>query len=320
MNSNTKPPAESTVSASRIALGFAIIYLVWGSTYLAMRVAVETLPPFLMAGTRFVLAGGLLMAWMRWRGAALPSRDQWRNAWITGSMLFLGGNGLVVWAEKVIPSGLAALIVATIPLWMALFEWIRPAGNRPDLRTWAGILVGFAGIALLFQRSPSTASTTSLPLPQLIGVVVASALWAGGSMLARTREKPASIWMWTASQMLCGGAMLLIAAAALGEFPSAHWNQMSSRSIGAFFYLLVFGSWVGFGTFVWLMQVSSPTKVSTYAYVNPVVAILLGWAFAGEAVSMRTLLSSGITLAGVVLITLPSIRAGIERGRVRARG
>lgn len=308
------------VPASRIALGFAIIYLVWGSTYLAMRVAVETLPPFLMAGTRFLLAGGLLMGWMRWRGARLPTSGQWKNAWITGSMLFLGGNGLVVWAEKVIPSGLAALIVATIPLWMALFEWIRPSGNRPDLRTWAGILVGFAGIALLFQRSPSTPANSGLPLPQLIGVVIASALWAGGSMLARTREKPASIWMWTAAQMVSGGAMLLIAAAALGEFPTAQWSQMSTRSVGAFFYLLVFGSWVGFGTFVWLMQVSSPTKVSTYAYVNPVVAILLGWAFAGETVSMQTLLSSGITLAGVVLITLPSIREGIGRGRLKARG
>ena len=295
-------------SAQRIALGYLVIYVVWGSTYLAMRIAVETLPPFLMAGARFLLAGGLLLGWLRLRGAALPTRIQWRNAWGTGSLLFLGGNGLVVWAEKVIPSGLAALIVATIPLWMALFEWVRPGGAAPGVRTSAGILLGFAGIALLFAKPSGASAVSGLHLPQLLAVVLASALWALGSMLARTSPKPASIWMWTASQMICGGVMLLLVAGLLGESVTAARAEVSMRSLGAFFYLLVFGSWLGFGTFVWLMQVSSPTKVSTYAYVNPVVAIFLGWALAGEEVNARTLLSSGVTLAGVLLITLPSFR------------
>jgi drug/metabolite transporter (DMT)-like permease len=288
-----------------VIVAFAMVYVVWGSTYLAIRVAVETLPPFLLAATRFLFAGALLFAWMRLRGVSLPSKNQWRNSAIAGVLMLLGGNGLVVWAEQTVSSSLAALLVALTPVWFVLLDWLRPGGKSPAAYTWAGILVGFAGVALLVTgHDASGANVTKNPWG-VVALVVAGLSWAAGSLWSRYHEKPESPWMNAALQMLCGGVALLMLSLFRGEPMHFHFARASPHSWWSLLYLVVFGSWIGFSAYVWLLKVTTPARVSTYAYVNPVIAVLLGRLLLDEPLGRQTIWAAAVILAGVVLTTLP---------------
>jgi drug/metabolite transporter (DMT)-like permease len=286
----------------RVAAALGTVYVIWGSTYLAIRFAIETMPPFLMAGVRFFIAGGALYIWMRWRGAPRPTRAQWGSAAIVGALLLLLGNGGVVWAEQLIPSGIAALLVGTVPLWMAVLDWARPGGTRPSLAVVVGLLFGFAGVALLIGPAQLAGGSRVSLLGSAI-VLVAAVCWASGSLYSRSSRLPSSPLMGTAIEMLAGGALLLLAGSATGELAQVHFNTISARSALGLAYLIVFGSLVGFTAYIWLLRAASPAIVSTYAYVNPVVAVLLGWTLAGEPLTPRTLLAAAIIVAGVVVIT-----------------
>jgi drug/metabolite transporter (DMT)-like permease len=288
---------------SRVLLAFAAVYVIWGSTYLAIRFAIETLPPFLMAGTRFVVAGAVLYAWAVLRGAGRPTARHWRSAAIIGGLLLLGGNGAVVWSEQRVPSGLAALLVCTVPLWMVVVPALRRGGTRPPAQVLAGVALGLTGVALLVGPGRLAGSGGVDPLGAL-ALVTGSLLWSTGSLYARRAPLPAAPLLGAAMEMLCGGALLLVAGLLTGEAARLDLAAVSPRSALALLYLTVFGSLVAFSAYVFLLRATTPARVSTYAFVNPVVAVLLGWAFAGEPVTGRTLIAAAVIVGGVVLITL----------------
>lgn len=281
---------------------FAALYLIWGSTYLAILVAIETLPPFLMAGVRFVIAGAILLAWVRLRGGPAGNPGEWRNAWITGGLLLVGGNGAVVWAEQWIPSGLAALLVASVPLWMVVVDWLWGKGSRPGVGLILGMLWGLVGVGLLVAGEGMGPGGTMGVLAAMV-VVLGSISWAFGSIRARYAPAASSPQGGTARQMLAGGALLVLLGLITGEPGRFDPEAISLRSLVALAYLVVFGSLVAFSAYVWLLRVSTPSRVSTYAYVNPAVALFLGWALAGEPVGPRTLLASAVILSAVMLIS-----------------
>jgi drug/metabolite transporter (DMT)-like permease len=294
-------PNQSKPSQTMVILAFGIIYVLWGSTYLAIRVVVETLPPFLSGGVRFLVAGSALLMLLWMRGVPLPSAVEWRNACVVGFLLLVGGNGLVMWAEKSISSGLTALLIALTPVWFALLDWARPNGTRPGWRMLAGIVVGFSGIVVLINGDARANGS----LVAAIAIVVAGISWAGGSLYAKHTSNGGSAWMNAAMQMICGGGGLLLVGTILAEPWRTEWSGVSARSLLALGYLVVFGSWIAFSAYVWLLQVSTPSRVSTYAYVNPVIAVFLGWALLGETVSSRMFLGMLVVVAGVVIITIP---------------
>ncbi len=299
-------PSSSASTHSRFALvvAFAIVYVVWGSTYLAIRFAIETLPPFLMAAARFLTAGTVLYVWARFvAGAAKPGRAQWRAAAIVGSLLLLCGNGLVVWSELRIPSGVAALLGGTTPLWMVLIDWLRRGGVRPTGQVVVGLLCGLVGLVWLVGPG-SLAGGGRIDLLGAAAVVLACLTWAIGSIYQRHAPMPASPSLSTAMQMLAGGVGLLVVGSALGEFHGVDVAAFSLRSVLGFLYLVVFGSIIAFSAYVWLLRASTPARVSTHAYVNPVVAVLLGWALADEPLTPRMLVAVAVIVSGVALITL----------------
>ena len=302
---------NSTAPPSRLALttAFAIIYLIWGSTFLAILFAIQTLPPFLMAGVRFLVAGSLVYAWSRFvSGAAAPNRAQWRGAAAVGVLLLVGGNGLLVWSEQRVPSGVAALLVGTVPCFMAVIDWLRPGGARPSGHVVAGLLLGLLGLVWLVGPDALMGGGRA----DFIGataVVLGSFSWAAGSIYSRHAETPASPFLSTAMQMLAGGAVLLLLSFVLGEPWAFDVNSVSLRSALGILYLIVFGSIVAFSAYIWLLRVSTPARVSTYAYVNPVVAVLLGWALADEGLTMRVGVAAAVIVSGVALITLAPKRA-----------
>jgi drug/metabolite transporter (DMT)-like permease len=287
-----------------LASAFAIVYVVWGSTFLAILFAIQSLPPFLMASVRFLVAGSLLYAWSRLvSGAPAPSRAEWRAAAAVGALLLLGGNGLLVWSEQRIPSGVAALLVGTVPCFMALIDWLRPGGTRPSRHVVAGLLLGLLGLAWLVGPDALMGGGRA----DLVGatvVVIGSASWAAGSIYSRHVATPASPFLSTAMQMLAGGAALLILSVSLGEPWAFDVHAVTLRSVLGLLYLIVLGSLVAFSAYVWLLRVSTPARVSTYAYVNPVVAVLLGAALAGEALTTRMIVAAAVIVSGVALITL----------------
>lgn len=285
------------------------VYIVWGSTYLAIRFADETLPPLLMAGARFLIAGAAMYLWLRARGAPRPSASEWRTGLVVGLLLLVLGNGGVVWAELTLPSGIVALLIGTVPLWMAIFDWLRPGGTRVNLGVVVGLLFGFAGIALLISPT-DFAGGAHLNLWIVALVLVAAMCWAAGSLYSRSGRLPANPLMGTAVEMLAGGALLLVGGSLAGEWPTLDPGAISSRSLLGLAYLILFGSLVGFTAYIWLLRNATASVVSTYAYVNPIVAVFLGWAFAGEAVTLRTLLAAAIIVAGVAVITTFQARAG----------
>jgi drug/metabolite transporter (DMT)-like permease len=296
---------ESVSSELRVPAVAALLalYLVWGSTYLAIRFALEGLPPFLLAGVRFVVAGGALFAFLWLRGAPAPSARQWRNAALIGGLLLLGGNGGVVLAEQWVASGLTALGVATVALWSALFAGFW--GQWPRRLEWVGLAVGFAGVALLNLEGNLRAS----PRGALV-LLVATVSWAFGSMLSRRLDLPAGLTA-PAAQMLAGGALLMVAAVLTGEaVPSA----IALRPLLAFIYLVVFGSWIGFSAYLYLLRRVRPALATSYAYVNPVIAMFLGVAFAGEHIEATEWLAMPVILSGVALVVAGHARS-VARGR-----
>ncbi|MDR0780407.1 MAG: EamA family transporter [Pseudomonadales bacterium] len=294
----------------KLLLAFFLLYVIWGSTYLAIRYAIATLPPFLMAGLRFTLAGALMYGWLRLRGVASPPWSQWWRLGVIGVFLFLGGNGFVVWAEQYISSGLAALLVATLPLWLILLDWLWADGARPGALALAGLAFGLIGTFILVDPMRVTASDVYLPGAGM--VVLASLLWAFGSIYSKKIERPKSIFMLAACQMIGGGVVILLVAALLGEFQQLHLGEVSLLSAVSFFYLVIFGSMVAISAYFWLLQNASASSVSTYAFVNPAVAVLLGWLIAGEALNARILTGAGIILAGVILVLRESARRGAK--------
>jgi drug/metabolite transporter (DMT)-like permease len=284
----------------KLIAAFAALYVIWGSTYLGILYAIETIPPFLMAGARFLIAGVMLYTFALARGAPAPSRKQWRSAAIVGGLLLLVGNGAVVWAELTVPTGVVSLIVATVPIWMVLFEWIRTRGVRPRNVVFAGLGLGLVGIALLI--GPAAVGDGPFPVAGALVVMVGSLGWAAGSIYSRGADLPKEPLLTTGMQMLAGGALLVVFGTLLGEVRQLDVGAISGRSWGGLIYLITFGSLIGYTSYIWLLRVTTPARVSTYAYVNPVVAVALGWAFAGETITGRILLAAAVIIAAVALI------------------
>jgi drug/metabolite transporter (DMT)-like permease len=309
--SSINAPAPSRTA---LILAFAAIYLIWGSTYLGIRVAIETMPPFLMASARFVIAGAILFAVLKLRGAAWPTVYQWRTNALIGIFLLVGGNGLVVWAELTIPSGLTALLVAIGPLFIVLTEWAWRGGMRPTLVTTAALLLGFAGVTWLAAPWENSGGGALNP-GGVLAIVGASVFWAIGSIYSRHAKHGADPLVAASLQMLGGGAALSVVAIVHGDLAHVDLANITPRAWGAFAYLISIGSLVGFSTFVWLMKHSTPARVATYAYVNPVVAVFLGWLILDERITSRTIVASIIIVAAVAIITTEKSRATKSAGR-----
>ncbi len=302
--------ARPSAAPSRLGVmaAFAAVYVIWGSTYLAIRFALETIPPLLMAGMRHLLAGTILYTLVRCTGCPRPSMVQWRSALVIGTMLLLVGNGGVCWAEQTVPSGLTALFVTTVPVWLVMLNWLRRDGARPGWVEVAGVTMGLLGVGVLMGGA-GLVGGEPVNLVGALVLMVASLSWAWGSIYSRHAPLPASPLCSTAMQMLCGGVMLLMTGLLWGEGSRFAWEQISLRSALSVGYLTVFGSLVAFSAYVWLLQVSTPAMVGTYAFVNPVVAVLLGYFFGGEPLSARTMIAAVIIVTAVVLITVHAKRA-----------
>jgi drug/metabolite transporter (DMT)-like permease len=294
-------PAPSRVL---VLAAFAVVYLVWGSTYLAIRVAIETMPPFLFAGIRFLLAGSILWGILAVRGHPRLTARQWRDSAIGGVLLMLAGNGLVVWAERLVTSSQAALFIATAPVWFTLLEWARAGGRRPPPLTWLGLALGTAGVVILTRPAQGT-GVAAIPLPGLLALLAATLCWASGSVYTRHAQRPESPLMGAAAQMLCGGAALCLTGTLLGEFGQLDPARISLRSAVAFVYLVTFGSLLAYSAYVFLLRASTPARVATYAYVNPVIAVLLGHLILDEPFTRAMLTAAVLILGGVVLLTIP---------------
>jgi drug/metabolite transporter (DMT)-like permease len=288
----------------KIWINMLLVYIIWGATYLGIRLAVETIPPFIMAGSRFLLAGAALYIWRRSAGDPAPTRGEWLRGALVGLLMLLGGNGMLSLAEKSVASGIAALIIGASPLWMTTMEALRPGGARPN---WLGILglgIGFGGIALLV--GPSLLQTTSA-VTSAAGVLIlllASFMWSLGSIYSRHAGLPASSLLSTGMEMLGGGVGLYLAATLTGEWGQFSLASISIRSWLGFIFLTLFGSLVGFSAYAWLLRNAPVSLVSTYAYVNPLVAILLGSLIAGETLTVQILLAAAVIVGSVVMINL----------------
>jgi drug/metabolite transporter (DMT)-like permease len=287
---------------ARIMLAFAAVYFIWGSTYLAIRFAIETMPPLAMAAVRFLTAGTLLFVWARSRGARIPSGAHWRAAAISGTLLLAGGNGAVVIAEQWVPSGLVALLVASVPLWMVILDRFFGSRARPTRRTVIGLTVGFGGVALL-AGSLGVGAGGGKELFGAFLVMGGSLCWAAGSLHSRYIKDPPRPRMLVAMQMLSGGVVLAVMAALTGDWARVDIASISIRSWVAFGYLILAGALIGYAAYIWLLTVVPPARAGTYAYVNPVVAMFLGWSFAGEPLAFRSLGAAAIILGSVVVIT-----------------
>ncbi len=303
----------------RVVLAFAAIYVIWGTTYLAIRYSIETLPPFLMSSARFLIAGGLLFAWGRFRGVPTPRLTYWKPAVAASAFLMVGGQGMVAWAESRIPSGLAAVLISIMPIWMLGLNWVRPGGQRPDRKMITGLVVGFVGVVILI--GPWQTGGRDVDLLGVAGVLFAALSWAAGSLYTRSVKMPVPHLMVTAMQMLSGTVLLLLVGSAMGEWEHVSSTRISAVSVAAMFYLALVGSLVALSAYMWLLRVCAPSRASTYAYVNPVVAVFLGWLVAGESFTPRMLVAAAIILGAVVLVTFGSVtdkRAAIRRRPVRA--
>ena len=284
-------------------VAFALIYIVWGTSYLGISVAIQTIPPFIMSASRFLIAGGLLLVFARssWGGhAAWPTRREWMGAAVAGFLLFVVNNGLIVWAEYGgVPTGIVALLIGTTPMWMALLNWAR-SGVRPAPLTWAGLLLGLLGVGLLVNVGDQTAD--GVPLIGALAVIVAAFFWAFGSLYARGASLPKSPFMSTATQLLWGGFFQAVLAIVSGEAAAFQIADMSALSFVAMLYLAVVSSIIAFSAFTWLMRVADPARVATYAFVNPMIAFILGWLLLGEPITPRTVLAAAVIVLAVFLI------------------
>jgi drug/metabolite transporter (DMT)-like permease len=298
--------SEATAPPRRLALvaAFAALYLVWGSTYLGIRFAIDSIPPFLMAGTRFFLAGIIMYVIAVWQGAPRSSFAEWRTAFVVGTCLLFFGNGGVTVAEQWVPTGLASLLVATVPIYIALLAWLTGSAPRPRPLVFLGLVGGFVGVGILVGPALTAAPATSsrhVGAGMLI-LLFSSLVWSIGSLYSRRARSAASPFLSSAQTMLCGGSLMMIAGFARGEAQGFDPRQVTALSLGAFVYLVLVGAIVGYTAFIWLLRHCDPSKVATYAYVNPVVAVLLGAFFAGETLTGRTALAAAIIIASVALV------------------
>ncbi|HSU17723.1 drug/metabolite exporter YedA [Longimicrobium sp.] len=300
MVETTGPGRAKTIAA------FAIVYVVWGSTYLAILYAIRAIPPLLMAGARFAAAGVILYTVLRLRGAERPTRRNWMAAAVAGTGMLVMGNGAVTWAEQRVPSGVAALVVASVPLWMVILEWARPRGRLPSRGVLLGVLIGAAG--LVFLVAPWNAGGGSIDRTAVGVVLVGAFCWAAGSLYTRTAPLPRNVLLGAAMEMLAAGAVLLAAGLVSGEGARLRWSAIDAVAIASVAYLAVFGSVVAFSAYAWLLGNCPATRVATYAYVNPVVAVLLGWWFADEALTARTVGAMAVIVAGVVIVNTARAR------------
>ncbi len=299
---------------ARVIIAFAALYVIWGSTYLGIRCAIETIPPFLMAGARFVLAGVIMYAIAWSQGIGKSSWANWRTSLIIGGCLLLAGNGGVTISEEYIDSGLAALIVAIVPIYIVLLGWMTGMAPKPTPIMWLALVGGFVGVGILF--GPALHFSSNEARHPAIGIsilLVSSFIWSVGSLYSRVAKHAASPFLTAAQQMLCGGMLLLFVGIATGELRRLHPGSISMLSVGSFIYLVIIGAVVGYTAYIWLLRHCEPAKVATYAYVNPIVAVLLGTLFAGETVTMRTLIAAALIIGSVALvITAQQLRSKVE--------
>lgn len=291
-----------------VIAAFAALYFIWGSTYLFIRFAIDSIPPFLMAGSRYLTAGFLMYAMARVQGAERPPLVTWRSSLIIGGFLLLGGNGGVTISEKYIDTGLAAVIVATVPIYIVLLSWITRATPRPRLPVLAGLAGGFAGVAMLMAPALRfSANDSQRPVIGMLILLVASFLWSVGSLYSRTAANADSPFLAAAQQMICGGALLFLVGLVTRENVNLH--AISAHSIWAWIYLVLIGAIIGFSAYIYLLRHCDPTKVATYAYVNPVVAVVLGTLFAGEHLTWRTVVAASLIIGSVaIVITTEQLR------------
>lgn len=299
---------------SLVVIAFAALYVIWGSTYLGIKFSIETIPPFLMAGARFVLAGVIMYAIAWSQGIGDSTWRNWRTSLIIGACLLLGGNGGVTISEKYIDSGLAALIVAIVPIYIVLLGWATGMTSRPTPVMWMGLAGGFVGVGILFGPGLHLHAIAGRnPVIGIVILLVTTLIWSAGSLYSRVARHAASPFLTAAQQMICGGILLLIAGIITGELPQLHPASISWLSLGSFVYLVFIGAVVGYTAYIWLLRHCDPAKVATYAYVNPIVAVLLGTCFAGETVTMRMLIAAALIIGSVALIiTAQQLRARVE--------
>jgi drug/metabolite transporter (DMT)-like permease len=303
-----------------VVSAFAALYLIWGSTYLGILFAIQSIPPFLMAGARFLFAGLIMFAIARTQGPLRSTSAEWRTSLIVGACLLLGGNGGVTLSEKFIESGLASLIVATVPIYITLLGWFFGMTPRPAPIVWLGLAGGFLGVAMLIGPALRFSGSSHSAVGMSI-LLLSSFIWSAGSLYSRTVKHSASPFLAVAQQMFCGGVLLMLVGLFVGEPRNFHPSNITTLSLGSFAYLVLIGAIVGYTAYFWLLRHCDPAKVATYAYVNPIVAVLLGALFAHETISLRTLLAAALIIGSVALIitvqqlktkTLPPITAAIE--------
>lgn len=293
------PPARMT---TLVLMAFAAVYVVWGSTYLAIRIGIESLPPLILAGLRHITVGLLLYPILRRKTGIKPTAANWRTAVVTGTLLLFVGNGGVSWAEQTVPSGITALLVATVSLWLVIVDWLRPGGVKPVPRVALGLLIGFAGLALLVGPSAHVGGSERVDPRGAAVLVLASLAWACGSLYSKHGGMPSSPMLGVAMQSFAGGVILLIVGLFAGEFRGLHFGAISIRSWLALTYLIVFGSGIGFSAYIYILHKSTAARVGTYAFVNPVVALFLGWLIVGETITLRTVIAAAVILTAVILV------------------
>jgi drug/metabolite transporter (DMT)-like permease len=296
------PAAIAKRNRTRILLAFAAVYLIWGSTYLFILYAIETIPPFLLGATRFFASGGILYAIARWRGSPKPSAHDLRAAAITGVLMLGVGNGAVMWAERTVATGVVALIVSSVPIWIVLLDWLRPRGRRPRAPMVVGLTLGLVGIVTLIGPGAIIGQGHVDEIGALI-LIVGSIGWAIGTLLTRRNQRSGSPLVFSALQMLSAASAMTVMSLVLREPASFSLDAVSTRALLSWVYLVFAGSVIGYTAYVYLLGVVSAAKAATYAYVNPIIAVLLGWLFASEPIGMRTVVAAAVVLAGVAIIT-----------------
>ncbi|HSL45152.1 MAG TPA: EamA family transporter [Anaerolineales bacterium] len=287
---------------TKVWIALLALYIVWGSTYLGIRFAVETIPPFLHAALRFLVSGAILYIWRRAAGDPAPTLANWKSTAIVGAALLLGGNGFVAWAEQTIPSGIAALMITTSPFWLVLFEALRAGGTKPTWQAILGLIIGFAGVFILVGPSEIVGAEARFDTFGIILLLLAPVFWSMGSIYAKGADLPKSTLLSMGMQMLMGAVALFLVSLVKGELNGFSFGLVSMRSWLALLYLITFGSLIGFVSYGWLLHNAPISLVSTYAYVNPVVAVLLGSLFADEPLNGRILIAAAIIIGSVVLI------------------
>jgi drug/metabolite transporter (DMT)-like permease len=295
--------ATNAKSQTSIILALSAVYVFWGGTYLAMKIAIETIPPFIMGGTRFLTAGLLVYIWGIYKGQEPPEKSHWLYASLLGILMLLIGQGGIIWAQQYVPSGVAAIIFATVPLWMTLISWVCQGAQRPNNLVIFGLFLGFFGIVLQVKNSLLGVDINSNHWVGYIVLILAAVSWAWGSVFSRVFRLPASPLMSIALQMLTGGTFYIVVSLLKGEWKQFEVLSISLGSMLSLGYLILFGSIIGFGAYIWLLKVADPTMVSTYAYVNPVVAVFLGCTLAGEPLTLNDAVVAMLILTSVVIIS-----------------